>query len=442
MRPPEKVQRGFAATIKIRLAEPDLNLRDEELTGWFIANNQLLTVAHALAKNLFGSGVNETKTIFRDQNDKEWAGSITTIKNRQDLALFSVEGAPAISTLSLRTEPPRKHELVWWYCKAGILENQWSLAKFLKEVPETDNMPPTYLFTVIVGGAERGCSGAPIFGANGRIIGWVRGQYNQTDYSRYFPYSPADQVAIPDGPKIIRAGRSIDIEDTFHLLFQNQRGADEQETRMLPSWMLPPHRVEQNFAGVIEVEINDNAPRPPRGSMWRIDKHVYVTAAHFYSRSRLDTNSLAKINIAGKTHTGIILMRNVDADLAYFFIAEETGLPILPLREESPKKNELLWWYCATGLLTDEWSMGRFLGEVPPKEALAGKYANNMYLVNTMLGGVHAGCSGAPVMDYEGQVVGLVNGFMAGGSFENILAVRSEDIKRALQQIELERMTQ
>ncbi|MBU6415428.1 trypsin-like peptidase domain-containing protein [Patescibacteria group bacterium] len=445
MRPPEKVQRSFEGTVGIQVTDATIRLEPEEATGWFIARDTVATVAHVFSRQ-FATAPSEDNTtvkiIFGDGADAGRVGTLLSKKIRQDLALFSVDGFPTASVISLRTEPPKKQELFWWYCKGGALKNQWSLGRFVKEIEEADSYySGFYVFDVIVGGVERGCSGAPILGADGRAVGWVSGIYGDTDYSEYFHGPSAERMTPGAGGKMIRAGRSIDLEESFYPLFRNQEESSEEHTRMLPAWMLPPNRVDQNFAGVAEIEISDGM-NIAHGSAWRIGKHIFATAAHFYNKPHLPNNISARIKKNGKTYNGTLIAHKADSDLAFFRIQEETELPIMRIREEPLKKNELVWWYCAAGLLTDEWSQGRFLGEVPPREALEGKYANNVYLMNTMLGGVHAGCSGAPVFDYEGAVVGLVNGFMAGGSFNNILAIRPEDIRRALEFAESQRENQ
>jgi hypothetical protein len=439
MRPPEKVQKSFEGIVGIQVTATTRQLQPEEVTGWFIARDTLATVAHTFSRQ-FPTAPSEDNTtvniIFGDGADKKWVGTLLSKKIRQDLALFSINGFPTASVISLRMEPPQKQELFWWYCKGGALKNQWSLGRFVKEIDKTNNSYYSgfYVLDVIVGGIERGCSGAPILGADGRAIGWVIGIYGQTDYPEYFHRPPAERTTPGAGGKMIRAGRSIDMEESFYPLFQNQEQEESggEHARTLPTRMLPPNRVDQNFAGVAEIEISYGMV-VTHGSAWRIGKYIFVTSAHFYNKSQLPNNISAHIKKNGKVYSGILIARKTDFDIAFFSVREETGLPIMRLREDPPKKNELTWWYCAAGLLTDEWSMGRFLGEVPPREVLEGKYANNVYLVNTILGGVHAGCSGAPVLDYEGAVVGLVNGFMAGGSFNNILAIRAEDIRRALE---------
>lgn len=437
MRPPEKVQRSFGGTVKIQVTASMLRLEPEEATGWFIADDTLVTVAHTFSRQ-FGTALSAddtiVKIIFGDGAGKELVGTLLSKKYRQDLALFSVERFSMISAISLRIEPPKKQELFWWYCKGGALKNQWSLGRFVKEIDEGDRSTFSgfYVFDVLVGGAERGCSGAPILGADGRAIGWVSGIYGNTNYSEYLHGPSTEKTASGMSGIMIRAGRAIDIEESFYPFVQNQERSSGEHVRMLPAWMLPPYRVEQNFAGVVEMEISDGTA-VVHGSAWRIGKHIFVTGAHFYNKPQLPNNISASIKKNGKIYNGTLIAHQVDSDIAFFFVQEETELPIMRFREEPLKKNELMWWYCATGLLMDEWSMGRFLGEVPPREALEGKYANNIYLVNTILGGVHAGCSGAPVLDYEGAVVGLVNGFMDGGSFNNILAIRAEDIRSVLE---------
>lgn len=438
MRPPEKVQRSFEGAVTMQLVPAIPQLEPEEMTGWFIAPDVLLTVAHPFSRQFMNNAYNSgdsvvVKIIFGDGTDEIRTGVLLSQKPNRDLAFFSVERFSLISAIPIRMEPPKKQELFWWYCKGGALKNQWSLGRFVKEIEKAGSrFSGFYVLDVIVGGAERGCSGAPILGADGRAIGWVSGIYGNTDYKGYFHRPSAKGTTSGVSGTMIRAGRSLDIEESFYPFFQNREEAGGEHMRMLPVWLLPSYRVEQNFSGIAEMEIRDGTT-VLHGSAWRISEHIFMTGAHFYNKSLLTSDVSANIKRAGKIYRGTLVAHNANSDIAFFHVQEETGLPVIRLRAEPPKKNELMWWYCAAGLLTDEWSMGRFLGEVPPREALEGTYANDVYLVNTILGGVHAGCSGAPVLDYEGMAVGMVSGFMTGGSFNNILAIRAEDIRRALE---------
>lgn len=228
---------------------------------------------------------------------------------------------------------------------------------------------------------------------------------------------------------------------------------DEEELPAVPGWLRPPPAVQAAFERVVHIEIwlrppSDVAGRgasgaedETRGTAWLVGPGQLVTAAHFFSmfgghfttQPSLERVQLEMTGADGRRHPGEPVMWRGAADIAVFRLdSVPDGLSPLPLRATPPRPQELVWWICRGGLLENEWSVGRVLGDVPPAGALSGRYVNPLHLINPILGGVHPGCSGAPILDGKGRVIGAVSGFQSGGNVLNVLAVRARDIRYAL----------
>ncbi len=220
--------------------------------------------------------------------------------------------------------------------------------------------------------------------------------------------------------------------------------ATAEEIRSLPSWLLPPPAVAAAFRrvfpvfpivqtqsqsnGVPETVVSD---KPSSGFL--VAGPLVVTAAHILAT---DSGQRAeRIGLAGRRPA---TQRWIDPKIDLVFLSvdpadlEAATRAVLPVRTEPPAPNEMVWWLCRGGLLRDEWSVARYVGQVKPEHALRGAYRVPVYFFNPILGGLHGGCSGAPVLDGEGRVVGMITSFVSGGMVLNAMAIRASDIAEAL----------
>lgn len=198
--------------------------------------------------------------------------------------------------------------------------------------------------------------------------------------------------------------------------------------------LAPPPAVERAFDGTLQVEFTirgfrADVDRVEKGTAFLVADGVMVTAAHHFAGRAGELFFLsAGAVVLVDPGAGRALRVDRDADMAVFAVEEIPGAPILRLRAGPPPRRSLVWWKCVRGLLAGEWSAGLYLDTIPPAGSLAGRYSRPLHLINTVIGGLHPGCSGAPVLDASGEVVGLVSGFLDGGSMLNVLVVRSEDL--------------
>jgi S1-C subfamily serine protease len=79
-------------------------------------------------------------------------------------------------------------------------------------------------------------------------------------------------------------------------------------------------------------------------------------------------------------------------------------------------------------MLTDEWSVGRYLDTI----LLPASEGGRRYIINPILGGIHSGCSGAPVFNALGQVVGIVLSHNNSGSVLTTFTTPLSDLKQCL----------
>ncbi len=221
----------------------------------------------------------------------------------------------------------------------------------------------------------------------------------------------------------------------------------EEAVRTIPEWLLPPAAVKQTFDRVYAVwpvewrctQEQDCGNRIERASEYSgtssvVGGAMLLTAAHVALNNYADPG-IMKAETRGR-QWAVKVYSDVKADIVLFRLhaddVPDAKRTSLELRLLPPSPQELVWWVCRGGLLEDEWSVGRFLGEVPPARALAEAFSNPVYLINPILGGIAAGCSGAPIVDARGQIAGMVVSFLKGEGVLNVLAVRATDISVAL----------
>lgn len=213
----------------------------------------------------------------------------------------------------------------------------------------------------------------------------------------------------------------------------------------------PPPPVRAAFGGVVPIEIiirefrnlGDGAggkvEQRLEGTGFLVAPALMVTATHLFVEGPGNKGAMQFLpsrNGATRIETsmgpGQFIHVDRMADLAIYRLDSPAAGATLALRPDPPARQELLWWYCVRGLLSQEWSVGRFLDTIPPAGSLQHRYSHPLHLVNAIVGGVHPGCSGAPVFDAEGRVIGMISGFLDGGSFLSVLVIRAEDILAAL----------
>lgn len=427
LRPSVKVFESFRSVVKIKVALGSATI--EELSGWFLAPDVVITAAH---KNQWDQYlVRGTAFTVEDAEGASWPATVMVGKPIKDFAALRIERNggkyPSMPVAKIRSESPRKKELLWWQCGAGLLEKKWSVGFFLKDIRHPSG-GTGYLIVALAGGNYTGCSGSPMFDNEGFVLGRI-----SASVPEYSMRTGVSGLESGDGNllNVIAAGTTGILDELPELSLLSYRALSDFPT--LPSWMTPTHAVRKIFFGVVEVDLIDGATRI-HASAWLVRPNILVTAGHFYNKRDLSAAAVIEFkDRSGKLWRAVPLPIE-NNDIVFFALDGKPDMPVVSLREEALDENgnELLWWYCASGLLQDEWSMGRFLGQVPPAGALEGRYANSVYLINTIAGGIHAGCSGAPVVDYQGRAIGFADGFMSGGSLSNIFAIRAEDIRRAL----------
>lgn len=427
LRPSEKVRESFDALVKVGFA-------GDEFSGWFVAPDIIATAGHK--RITMNATASDIRAFIGNKQGKTITAHNIYYNANEDLALFRVDEAANNNArvVQIRKEPPRPKELLWWRCESGILEKEWSVGVYLKREPRHINSAsptePGYLISALIGGNSLGCSGSPVVDNEGRAVARISGSIGSASSTTMHAGTAGSENSDVQMQNII----ATSADSIAYALTKVETQILTPQSPTLPGWMMPPDAVRNNFTGVVEINLLDGQTRS-YGSAWLIRPNIVVTGGHYYNKSEISENATVHLKDRNGTIWPLVKIPSGNTDIALFRLHSTPNLPVLPLREEKPDENgdELLWWYCASGLLQDEWSMGRFLGEIPPSGALAGVFQENVYLTNTIAGGIHAGCTGSPVMDYRGRVVGLATAFMPGGSFNNILAIRAEDIRRALE---------
>ncbi len=222
------------------------------------------------------------------------------------------------------------------------------------------------------------------------------------------------------------------------------RAVSAEEIRSLPEWLLPPPAVAAAFRRVFPIfpiaqtQTQENglpvvviSDKPSSGFL--VAGPLVVTAAHILA---LESGQRAeRVGLHGRRPATQVWF-DQKIDLAFLRVdpadRDAATRCVLPIRADPPAPNELVWWLCRGGLLANEWSVARYLGQVAPEHALKGAYRVPVYFFNPILGGLHGGCSGTPVLDGEGRVVGMITSYVSGGMVLNAMAIRGSDIAEAL----------
>lgn len=219
------------------------------------------------------------------------------------------------------------------------------------------------------------------------------------------------------------------------------------ERRFVPDYLMPPPEVRAVFELVVPVR---PVLIPPEGTILK-EQEAYVsaesatgaflgsylvTAAHVTLQFLPGQHDQAQRQITGE----LFLWRLKVKPLKSIYINERTDIGIfslgthkpgqhLSLASSPPDKQELLWWICRGGLMEDEWSVGRYLDQIE----LPGAAGGPRYLINPILGGIHLGCSGAPVFNGAGLVVGIILSHNNAGSVLNGFVATLKELKVAME---------
>lgn len=137
------------------------------------------------------------------------------------------------------------------------------------------------------------------------------------------------------------------------------------------------------------------------------------------------------------------VFRNIGGDIGLIIrkvsFAEEVGtVHVARVRTQTPNRGERVWWRCAnmqTRWFSGQFAYDRYVSYFDPLSPFANwTYAFPMHVFIPDGVGPYKGCSGAPVFDEKGFVVGMISSVIrdAIGAEVGIMAARGEDLFRAL----------
>ena len=210
----------------------------------------------------------------------------------------------------------------------------------------------------------------------------------------------------------------------------------------LPEWVLPPPPVVEVFKSVYAVypvlydpiksptlKEGHSLVSPYAGTGFLVEGYL-ITAAHVILPISGDKRAVSKngdLYIEGRRP---FIKDRLDeaSDVAAFPTVGYNLGKALYLQVKPPEKQELVWWICRGGFLANEWSMGRYLDEIPPHK----EYKYPTYFINPIVGGIHSGCSGSPIFNAQGEVIGLVSATNDAGSILNAIVIRAAEIQALL----------
>lgn len=210
-----------------------------------------------------------------------------------------------------------------------------------------------------------------------------------------------------------------------------------------PKWFSPSAAVISSFDLVVPVR---PVLKTPEGSQLK-EKEVLVTSmngtgsflnSYLVTVAHITSQAMAGVHNQADQRTGQLFLWKLKlAPLSVVYINEKRDIAIfelpkknfkfLSLAKEEPRKQELLWWICRGGLLENEWSVGRYLDTIKLPDAEGGE----RYFINPIIGGIHSGCSGAPLFNILGQVVGIVVSHNNAGSVLSVFAVPLPEIEKS-----------